>query len=48
MVSMRKGSGPLIHREINTAGCGVIDDLTGQDKLSRFENREDLLDWLRI
>ena len=38
----------VIHREINIAGYEVIDDLTGQDKLSKFENRVDLLDWLRV
>ena len=39
---------PLQVIEINIVGYGVIDDLTGQDKLSKFENREDLLDWLRV
>ena len=38
----------VIHRGIKIAGYEVIDDLTGQDKFSQFENREDLLDWLRI
>jgi len=36
----------VIHRGINIAGYGVIDDLTGQEKISQFENQEDLLDWL--